>query len=246
MSKIDPELTCSVGTSNDRRFLCASITDVSKLREGMAEGGEEFPDFLLSRYVTSSAICKLQEVLFWRRPLALALVFVIVDSIFTLVYALRLSFLSTILFLCVVSNIVRFVYEFAGTGVDLWLFEAPRPPDDPNQSNRVRTPEEVDATICYWQANGRRFGEWFRNYIAEPSWGKHAMFFGAVFIVFVVAMAVGTFSIVAIIVHAILVLPGLLLNPAVRGFVSERIRRAKEVKRQAITPSAPNDKETTE
>jgi hypothetical protein len=178
----------------------------------------------------------------WRRPLALALVFVIVDSIFTLVYALRLSFLSTILFLCVVSNIVRFVYEFAGTGVDLWLFEAPRPPDDPNQSNRVRTPEEVDATICYWQANGRRFGEWFRNYIAEPSWGKHAMFFGAVFIVFVVAMAVGTFSIVAIIVHAILVLPGLLLNPAVRGFVSERIRRAKEVKRQAITPSAPNDR----
>jgi hypothetical protein len=48
-----------------------------------------------------------------------------------------MSLLSTVLFLAVVCNIVRFVYEFAGPDIGLWLFETPLPPDDPDQSNRV-------------------------------------------------------------------------------------------------------------
>jgi hypothetical protein len=209
----------------------------------MSESVDESPDFLLSCYVTPSAICKLQEVLFWRRPLALVLVLVIVDSIFAVVYALHLSFLSTIFFLCVVGNVARFIYEFAGTDIDLWLFETPLPSDDPDRPNRVRTPEEVDAIVRNWQTNGRRLVEWFRGYIAEPNWGKHAMFFGAVFIVFVVATAIGTFAIAVIVGHAMLVLPGLLLNPAVREFVGERIGRAKELKRQAMAPAEPDETE---
>jgi hypothetical protein len=49
-----------------------------------------------------------------------------------------------------------------------------------------------------------------------------------VFIVLVVATAIWTLGMAAIVVHAILVLPGLLLNSAVRGFLSERIRKAKK------------------
>jgi hypothetical protein len=184
----------------------------------------ESDEGLVSNHLTASLIRKVQEVLLWRRPLPLLLIFIVVESIFIFVYKFGLNFFSTLLFLAIVYNVFRFVYDFAGAALDRVLFGSPLPADLPDQLNRIRPPDEVMDLVTNWEAKFRQLWQWFVAYVADPSWDRHLAFFGTLFVVLIITTIVGTFMLMVIIVHGILIVPGMSLNPVVREFVSERIR----------------------
>jgi hypothetical protein len=205
----------------------------------MSRSEERITDSFLASRLTTASIRKVQEVILWRRPFPLILVFIVADFIFIFIYKFRLNFFSTVLFLAIVYNILRFVYDFAGSALDYLFFRSPLPDDPPDRLNRIRTPDEVVDLLADWEARCRQLWGSLTTYAAEPSWDKHLTFFGTLFIVFVITTVVGTFAVMVIIVHAILIIPGMSLNPTVREFVREKIRA---IEAAGVAPADPKEK----
>jgi hypothetical protein len=183
-------------------------------------------------HLSPSATQKIQEVILWRSPLAVLATFAVVESMFFFVSATDLSFLATVLFLHIVHILFRLAYRVAGPLLDRLLFRA-KYSDPPDRPNRIRSFEEVQALVHSAHERGRALIAWLRDYRAEPTAEKHALFFAPLFFVFVVSTVLGTFWVVFLIVHAVLIVPGAVCSPTVRAFVAQKVGQLRDTAQRA-------------
>jgi hypothetical protein len=194
------------------------------------DSGRSCPDH--HPHLSPGAVQKIQEIILWRNPVALALTFIIVECIFVFIATTNLGFFPTILFLHIIHNIFRFVSRLAGPVLNILLFRA-KYNDLPDQPNRIRTFDEVSALVHQYHEHGRDALQWLRDYRASPSLEKHFFFFATIFFFFVIATALGTFWLVFLVIHALLIIPGAVCNPRIRDFAEKKIRHFREAAQKA-------------
>jgi hypothetical protein len=183
-------------------------------------------------HLSPFATQKIQEIILWRRPLAVVVTFAIAESMFFFVSVTDLSFLATVLFLHIVHILFRLVYSLAGRFIESVLFRA-KYDDPPDLPNRIRSFDEVQALVHTAHEKGRAFVAWLRDYRAQPTIEKHALFFAPLFFLFVVSTVLGTFWVVFLIVHAVLIVPGVALNPTVRRLVAKKVAQFRDTAQKA-------------
>jgi hypothetical protein len=184
-------------------------------------------------HLSPGAVRKIQEIILWRNPVAVALTFTFVEFIFFFIATTNLGFFPTILFLHILHNVFRFISRLAGTVLDVLLFRA-NYNDLPDQPNRIRTFDEVNTLIHKCHEHGRDALQWLSEYRTNPTLEKHFFFFSTLFFFFVIATALGTFWLVFLIVHAVLIIPGAVFNPRIRDFAEKKIRTFREAAQNAI------------
>jgi hypothetical protein len=179
-----------------------------------------------------STVQKIQEVILWRSKAAVAITFVITELIFVFIGAANLGFFATIFFLHIVHSIFRIAFKFVGSVLNPLLFRATYD-DAPDQSNRIRSFDEVNELVHKCHDRGRAAVQWLRDYRADPTIEKHFFFFFTLFFFFVISTSLGTFWVFFLMVHAVLIIPGAVLNPGLREFAAKKIRNIREAAEKA-------------
>ncbi|KAH0794885.1 hypothetical protein GPJ56_001162 [Histomonas meleagridis] len=157
---------------------------------------------------------KIQEVLLWRRPAALAILFVLTEITFYLVYAMKLDFGATLMLILIRYNIIKIVMG----SLDKVLF-APLPEDKPDQPNRIRTNDEVKEITDKVKEKIAVVTNWLDDYMKNPTNQKHFIFFSIAFIAFALFTMMGSYWVCFIVIHSCLIIPGLYLSSFLQNLI---------------------------
>ena len=164
--------------------------------------------------MNEETVRKIQEVLLWRRPVVLAILFVLTEFTFYLVYAMKLDFGSTTMLLLIFYNIFKIIMG----PLDKVLF-SPLPEDKPDQPNRIRTSAEVKEITDKIKEKITLVADWLNDYSKNPTNQKHFIFFSISFIAFALFTMMGSFWVSFIVVHAILIIPGVYFSTFVQNLI---------------------------
>ncbi|KAH0791763.1 hypothetical protein GPJ56_004257 [Histomonas meleagridis] len=175
-------------------------------------------------------IRKIQEVLLWRRPVVLAILVVLTELTFYLVYAMKLDFGATLMLVLILYNILKIVMG----SLEKVLF-APLPEDKPDQPNRIRTNAEVKEITQKVQEKIAMVTNWLGDYMKNPTNQKHFIFFSIAFIAFALFTMMGSYWVCFIVIHLIYVLPGLYFSSFVQNLIhknqsNENVNKDEKVK----------------
>jgi hypothetical protein len=201
----------------------------------------------MSEKGSSSCICPVfakrsQEILLWHRPVVFIIILVAVESVFLVVSGLEFGALPTFFLLASLYFALQIVWVFAGSTIEAIFFQE-LPAGDPTALNRVRPIEEVQEICCRYSGQLRTVREWLEHYLIDPSVSDHLLFFGAAFVAFVIVTVLGTLWTVFIVVHSILILPGVLtnakFNEILRGKVVQTEDAPQKITEEATKTSAP-------
>ena len=167
-----------------------------------------------------SFIIRFQEIIFWRRPIIVFITFLIVELIFLAIYVFKLDFISTSIFLLLLFNVFRLFKYWIGSFIEKSLFK-PLPPDDPTAPNRIRSITEVYILLEMISVWIEDIWTWFKHYLSDPQPLEHFLFYGTCFFLFMIIALLGSYWFIFLIVHIILIAPGLLCSPHVRNYIQK-------------------------
>lgn len=168
-----------------------------------------------AKYLTEERARRAQMVLLWRSPVAVGVTFAITELVFFLVHTLDLNVFGTILLLGILVRIAEMVLPMVHDLIDTVVFPA-LPADPPELSNRIRSYDEIRAFIAQVHRRVKFVYDWLEAYVEKPTLFNHGIFFGTMFVAFVLFTDMGTFCTVFVTVHFILIVPALWFHPKVR------------------------------
>lgn len=171
----------------------------------------------------------IQEIIFWRRPILIFITFLIVEFIFITIYQLHFDIASTLLFLLIVFNIIRLLCYCFGPFFKSYFLK-PLPQDEPNSPNRIRTMDEVQNFLEDIFEKIEFCISKFKNYTLSPTISEHILFFSSSFLIFLITMTLGSYRLMFLVIHSILVLPGLICSPKVRQLFNTCVEKITNIK----------------
>lgn len=179
-------------------------------------------------HMNESFLTKSQEVIFWRRPIASAVVLAFVDLMFLIARGMNMSFLATVCFVNLVHIAISILDKIIGGIVIPLLFKGDLPADEQDAPNRIRSFEEAKAYLHGLFEKKNELKKWLSDYLENPTLERHLIFFGASFIVFTICTVLGSWWTLFLITNFVLIVPGVYYCPKVRNFVSTKIEQAKQ------------------
>jgi len=183
----------------------------------------------VSKMLNEEFTLRFQEVIFWRRPIVLILIGAIVEAVFWGIKKMELTTFSTILFMIFLYHVTKLIWHFFAGAIRSFLFKE-LPELGIDEPNRTRSLSEVRRNLAHVKAKKMQIQEWLVNYMAEPTLVNTLLFVGTSFLLFSVFSYFGTYKILCVLVHAILIVPGLIVNPTVRKFVAEKLNQEPKEK----------------
>lgn len=164
------------------------------------------------QYLDEGFVRKVQEIILWRRPLALTVLTICIELVFYSIYKLDLDFFSTVMYVIVLHNIAELFYLMLGE-LGNRIFFRPLPDDEPNSPNRIRNIAELSEIISKLLDVLVNFKKWLIDLIYSPTLSKCWTFFGISFAIFIVFSIFGSFWLCFFAVHTLLIIPGAISCP---------------------------------
>ena len=174
---------------------------------------------ITSIYLSEGFISRIQELLFWRRPLISLFFSVVINLILFLIYYLDLSFLSTIGLLGAVRSLFLLLCPKAFDS----MFRNQKDEND-TSTNRIRTLQELKPKIQRLNKAIENIKLWFDEYVKNPTLKKNFIFFGFSALSFITAETLGTVFIFWILIDSVLFITPLLVNPKINEFAKNHFQ----------------------
>ncbi|OHT11657.1 hypothetical protein TRFO_03866 [Tritrichomonas foetus] len=189
------------------------LTDASALEEKL-KPYEEYVD-------------QVQAMLYFRNPIAMAAVLVLVNLLFFVIGKLHLSFLPTLFLLLTLKVFVKLVVKVAGPIIAAFLFQ---PIENKEEGTYPIYPlQTVCETIVLFTS--RIFGLCDHAKPKGPLTIANAVVpLGALAALFFLFLITGTFWLNFILVNLVLILPAVLLHPAVKKQIEPFVEKLEKVK----------------
>jgi len=161
--------------------------------------------FIISRFFNEKSIRLIQDIVLWRRPFLLVFFLIIIEFLFFSIYFLDLETFSTFIYILLIFSIIRFVYSLFPLSIQKLLLNG-----NVSWEEKVWSTAEI-AVIYQKTANRIQIGiNWFLNYINQPNFVDHILFFGTSFLLYMMFSSIGPFWLIFVIVHSILIIPGII------------------------------------
>ena len=197
---------------------------ISSLIEGSTQVKTEFSDSddISQEYKhmpVSCVIRGIQEVLLWRRPLALFFVVFITELMFYAIYTLNLDAFSTLFVLLISIHCVCLLYSISPKFIQNWIF----PP-----IGEITMDDKVVHAFDILKERKRKIQEWAINYINHPNIIDSILFIGTSILLFTIFLVVGSFWSSFIVINSLFIVPAFFLNPMFRKKVDGKIRAARD------------------
>jgi hypothetical protein len=209
--------------------ISASLADPPKESDGTECKLARFPPSLfVDALGPYEAVYKaIQGILFWRRPIAMAVTLCTVELLFTMVHVWNLGFVSVATLALSSYYALALVFKIVGSGIITWAFP-PINEGEPPTSNRIYpllpfcqrishiSSTVADAVERMHEANGRG---------SIQSLFVSSSVFAGLFVFFALC---GAFWPAFIIVHILLLAPGIVMHPRVFPYTQPYILRFAE------------------
>ena len=171
---------------------------------------------------------RVQEIIYWRRPIKSLVVLAVVDVFMILLYFLNTGFFATVILLGCLNFLLKFVWAKFGEQISSFLFSPPL--DDSaaaDRTDRIRSVDEVKSFTKKYHDYVKTAVDWVRNYKQNPDFNSHLIFFGSAFVAFFVATLFGTWLLCFLAINAFFIVPACLLNSELHQFVQSKMNKAK-------------------
>ncbi|KAH0788120.1 hypothetical protein GPJ56_007951 [Histomonas meleagridis] len=154
---------------------------------------------------------QIQAMLFWRNPIPMAILLVLVNLLFFIIYKLNLSFVPTMLLLATISVLIKVVKKIAGEKIASILF---KPIENKEGTYKIYSLESVSQTLsCIAQKISSLRGRICPG--EKPTIGSALLPLGILAGLFLVFLLTGTFWLNFVLVNLILLLPAVIFHPKV-------------------------------
>jgi hypothetical protein len=170
-----------------------------------------------------SLIEEFQAVLFFRRPLATVVIFLVVNSQFWLISAFELTPYPLIILLTLNFLVINSVWS----SIQAVLFPGETPKGSHDESNRVRDAREVEAIIGPVTNLFVFFGSALSSLSGSHSAAGLLTYAGVLFVAFVLTAFLNLFKLTIIAFNVILIVPGIWLHPQVVSLKSKIFNRSQ-------------------
>ena len=168
---------------------------------------------------------KAEAVLFFRNPIGLAVILLLVNFVFVIVYKFEFSFLPTLFLVLLVKCLIELAWGVAGRQVSAILFPEVEK-GGPNESNRVRSLDDVCEFVApvYKVAKNMKARTKGSGGFSTQNLITCGVLLGLV----IVFKITGTFWLCWFAVNGLLIIPGVLLFPPVNEKVVEITKNFKK------------------
>ncbi|KAH0790885.1 hypothetical protein GPJ56_005020 [Histomonas meleagridis] len=171
-------------------------------------------------------ITRMQEVFLFKRPLVLILILVGILAFYIFVKSSEAGFFAVIALFFVVIYAVSIIWTYLKNFLSKYLFK-PLPADDPTASNRVRTLEE----FCDFLEKAKKFISGSENQTKKSSLRR--IIVAAVSFTFAfIFTKVDPFYFNLVFTYIAILLPGILLHPAVNKLIYKKKVDLKEPRKE--------------
>lgn len=165
---------------------------------------------------------RIQSVLMIRRPIAFAVVLVLVNFHFIALRTLNLSFYPFIIFCAMYSIVYRILKPKVVPMAEKFLFGEPVPEGEASETNRIRSNEEVAAILTKVINPIMHVTNIISKIANDQSIMGRLVWVVVLFCVFVLTASVDFFKLTAILVNGVLIVPGVLCNPKVAALIAQQ------------------------
>ena len=180
-------------------------------------------------FLDEKNILLIQEIILWKRPKTLIILILLINLIFDIIYFTKLTTIATIIFLILLSFFLRILWKFFSNQISNFLFPEIIYENDPESPNRIRSMKELQLIYLKFHKFFFNIFQWLRNYIQNPNKLNTFIFLSIMSLIFILFLKIGTYYILWILIHLILILPGFINSPFIRIFFYEKFEQVKEL-----------------
>lgn len=163
---------------------------------------------------------RLQEFIFWRRPLTTGFFYLIAHVIFIAGYFLHFNSPCSLL----VGLLLWNLWSISSNETREFFFQ-PEIDDSKNKnSDRIRSNEEVEEVVCRCKDNCKRFARAMKKFGKDPNLEMLLMFFFFSISSFVVSALLGSWFIAYLMMNAFFIIPVFIVNSGFRVFLLKLFR----------------------
>lgn len=179
-----------------------------------------------AKCLNEQSSARIQEIIYWRRPIKTLVLLAVVDLLMILIYFLNTGFFATVILLVALNFLLKFVWAQFGQSIENFLF-TPSLRDTPERSDRIRSYDEVKSFVKPYHGYAGQAVEWVKNYKQNPDFNSHLIFFGSAFVAFFVTTLFGTWLLCFLAVNAFFIVPACFLNSDLHEFVQSKLNKPK-------------------
>lgn len=159
---------------------------------------------------------QIQAMLYFRNPIPMAVTLVLVNLLFLFIYLLHLSFIPTLFLLLTLRVLVKVVYKVAGDKIVAMFFKPIENKEEGNYpiyslSVVCETVTTVTSKVYYVASSAKPK--------SQITYANAIIPLGVLAGLFFFFLITGTFGFNLVVINLLLILPAILLHPAVRPHV---------------------------
>ena len=170
----------------------------------------------------SELVKRIQSVLMIRRPIAFAVILVVVNAHFIMLRTLNLSFYPFVIFCVMYSMIYRILKPKIAPMAEKFLFGQPVPDGEANETNRIRSNEEVAAVLGKVMNPIMYITNTLTKIANDQNIVNKLVWIVILFCAFVLTASVDFFKLTIILVNALLIIPGVVCHPQVAALIAQQ------------------------
>lgn len=163
---------------------------------------------------------RIQSVLMLRRPIAFIVAFVVINFHFIMLKTLNLSFYPFIIFCAMYYMVYGILKPKVAPLLEKFLFEGEVPDGEANETNRIRSNEEVAALLTKVVSPIAAVAKVISKLANDKNMFSRLIWVVVLFCVFILTASVDFFKITALLVNAVMILPGVLCHPKVAAIIA--------------------------
>ena len=174
------------------------------------------------------AVQRIQEMMMFRRPVAAAVLFAVINLHFLVYGVLDLPFLSQVCFFALYALVFKLVWPMVRPPAEAFLFGQDVPQGEGEELNRVRSAKEVAAALTKVVGPIEQSVKAIRRAASDGSIVGRGIYAGVLLCLLILSHEVNVFWVTVVIVDLALVLPGVLLHPKVSPMIAELKGKVKK------------------
>lgn len=165
---------------------------------------------------------RIQSVLMLRRPIAFAVVLVVINFHFIMLRTLNLSLYPFIIFCAMYSMVYRILKPKVAPMAEKFLFGTPVPDGEASETNRIRSNEEVAAIINKVTSPIVYVANILAKIANDQSIVSKLVWVVILVCAFVLTASVDFFKLASLLINALLIVPGVLCHPKVAALIAQQ------------------------
>ena len=186
------------------------------------------PEALKEKIVSHPQIVEnVQAMLFWRRPIPMAILLSLIELLFIFIKKAELTFLPVAVLFVSIFVLGKIIINKFGEAIFRILFPEIENKGSENEPNRIRPVETIaDIVTCtakhVCMARGKLCSK-----VNAPGITGLSLKCGVLFGLFLFFCMTGTFWLIFVVLHLILLVPGIVLHPKVFEAISPYMEKVK-------------------